>query len=349
MAFNKKQPVIAYLTDTSLRFYAGEEQIKTIDLPTKKSEMRKTLKKLLATEIPSTFRNREMLVVLGGKLLYQKAFLLAEETVGEEDKEAFYVDLPIEAQDLARKTITTEHKVYLLGTDKSYYEAILDNCENVSSVLPLSLFTDDTLVDELTREQREDIYKNTSLYEIGDFLSNNPFTSTSGDSVTESSPTEQIVITESSFNVAGLVRLLGLSLILGAVFFAGFVFLDQRNDNSPKNANETSLTPTPTVVEESGVAKEELTIQILNGTGTAGQAGAVESLLSEADFDNIEVGNAQDQDTTVTEVLVNAKVTEVVQADLTEILESYFTKVEITQQDDQTDFDIVITTGTASE
>lgn len=350
MVFTKKQPVIVYLTENSVRLYEGEEQVKTIALTPKKSEMRKVLKKLFEEEFPTEFRRREMLVVLGGKLLYQKAYLLSEETVGEEDKEAFYVDLPIESEDLARNTITTEHKVYLLGTDKSYYEALLDICENVLYVLPLSLFTDDTLVDELTREQREDIYKNISLYEVGDFLSDNPFTPSGEESASESSPTEQIVVTESSFNVAGLMKLIALSLVIGAVFFGGFVFLDQQNGGTSKEQKETPLTPIPSVVEEEAkVTKEELTIQIFNGTGTAGEAGAVESLLTEADFSNIEIGNAESQDNTVTEVLVSSQVNQTIQEELKEVLESYFSEVEITQVDEEADFDIVITTGTAEE
>ena len=120
MLFNKKNQTIVYLTDTILRVYEGDSLLKTVALPVKKDEMRKVLRTLFQEEIASFLQKSEVLVVLGGKLLFQKAFLLSEETVGEEDKEAFFADLPIPTEELGKNVITTEHKVYLLGTNRSF-------------------------------------------------------------------------------------------------------------------------------------------------------------------------------------------------------------------------------------
>lgn len=349
----KKQPLIVYLTDSVLRVYQGDEQVKTVVLPQANEAHFKTLSSLFHDEIKSLLDKKDVLVVLGGKLLFQKAFVLEEQTVGEEDKEAFYKDLPIAEEDLARNTITTEHKVYLLGTDKRYYEALLRTTENIVAVLPLSLFSDDTSVEELTREQREDILKHSSLYEAGDFLSDNPFTpnAAADDSTPESiTPHEQIVVKESSFNPAGLFKLLGISLLFAVLFFAGFVYLDQNGTQSPSNESVTEPKPTPTVVAENTILKEELTVQVLNGTGTPGQAGEVESILTDAGFINIEVGNAEEQDNQVTTVVVSSQVSEEDREELQSELESYFSEVELTESiEEGPDFDIVITTGTASE
>lgn len=350
MLFSKKQPLLIYVTEASLRVYQGDEQRKTVELPTYKKGMRRILKSLFQKEIGALIEKQEVLIIVGGKLLYQKAFLLSEGTVGEEDKEAFFKDLPIEEDELARNVITTEHKIYLLGTNRTYYEAVLDVAATVVAVLPLSLFSDDTSVHELTREQRDDILNNSSLYEVGDFLSDNaysPLTSDEDDNTSEElSPHEQIVVAESSFNPLGLIKLLGISLILGAIFFAGFVYWDKNMNSQRTTKSSEGMTPTPTVrVEENTIPKEELTVQILNGTGTPGQAGEVESLLTKAGFSNIEVGNAEEQDQQEAEIQVSNKVSSKVKEEVENALTDYFEDISFTTQTSDSTFDIRIITG----
>ena len=354
MLFNKKNQTIVYLTDTILRVYEGDSLLETLALPVKKDEMRKVLRTLFQEEIASFLQKSEVLVVLGGKLLFQKAFLLSEETVGEEDKEAFFADLPIPTEELGKNVITTEHKVYLLGTNKSYYEALLDVTKQVIAVLPLSLFSDATDVNELSNQQREDIRSGTQLYEVGNFLKDNSYKPQEAVEKEESEevfiPHEQIVVKESSFNFSGLLKVIALSLVLAALFFTGFVLYDQQSKQKPADDKLAVVTaaPTPTPIVET-VAKDELTVQILNGTGTPGQAGQVESLLTENDFTKIEVGNASQQGNQVTEVVVSKRVSEEIQSELIEILEEDFSKVELASSNEESEYDIVITTGTASE
>lgn len=349
--FHKKQLLIVYLTESVLRIYNGDEQLKTVEIPEFSDNLFQSLITLFREEVSPVLGKKNVLIVVGGKLLFQKAIVLEDTVVGEEDKEAFYKDLPIAEEDLARNTITTEHKVYLLGTNKKYYEALLSVTENVVAVLPLSLFSDDTAVDELTREQREDILKNDSLYEVGDFLKDNPYVQSSDEASTEETltPHEQIVVTESSFNLAGLFKLIGFSLVLAALFFAVFVYVDQQG-TSTSNETVATTSPTPTPTPENTIAKDKLTVQVLNGTGTPGQAGDVESLLTKAGFANIEVGNASEQDNQTTKAVVSTQVSETVKEELQTQLESYFTDVEVTAStEEKPAFDIVITTGIASE
>jgi hypothetical protein len=132
----------------------------------------------------------------------------------------------------------------------------------------------------------------------------------------------------------------------------GFFFLRR----SEQNQSENELTPTPTEafeelpIEEPSptVNKNELKIQILNGTGKPGQAAQALTLLKDADFNdsNITTGNAKNYSTQPTTI----KIKKGLDSYATEIknqLQKNFDEVKIDSNylDAIEDYDIVITTG----
>lgn len=102
-------------------------------------------------------------------------------------------------------------------------------------------------------------------------------------------------------------------------------------------------TPTPTSTAEP-VAREELTINILNGTGVAGEASLLQAELTDLGYDNIEASNAEDQDETRTTVTYGPSVGEDVKEEINDLLEEMYTDVRIVE-DELDEFDIQILTG----
>lgn len=137
----------------------------------------------------------------------------------------------------------------------------------------------------------------------------------------------------------------GIIILLGALI-GGFFFFQQSQKPAPE---ETQVTPTePVPTEKPQIDKSSVKIQVVNGTGTPGQASKVVDALKVADYseDNIKTGNAEEFDTLTTTITAR-KGFEDVASDIKDILEKVFDKVDIDSSslEDSSDFDIVIVTG----
>lgn len=138
-------------------------------------------------------------------------------------------------------------------------------------------------------------------------------------------------------------------IIIILVLVGGF-FIFQSTQKKDKSATpvvgKTSPTPTPT--EKPKINKESVKIQVLNGTGTPGQAGTAVEALTKAGYkaDNIKTGNADEFDQTATAVAYKDGFKDTAD-DIKEALKTSFDNISIesTQLDKDNEFDIVITTG----
>lgn len=139
-----------------------------------------------------------------------------------------------------------------------------------------------------------------------------------------------------------------IAVVLIAALFGG-IFLFSRNTSTkpPEVSVTTTEAPTPSPTPAPLVDKESVKIQVLNGTGTPGQATKVAVSLKNAGYnlDNIKTGNAPENLTT-SSIAVKAGF-ESVAADMKTVLSSDFPGIEITSSPLGTEsaFDIVVTTG----
>jgi len=112
--------------------------------------------------------------------------------------------------------------------------------------------------------------------------------------------------------------------------------------------------PTPTLVEERVtptstptpklINKDEIKIEVLNGTGIGGQAAFLQDKLEGLDYGNIEVGNANTQDNSETEVVFERSVADEVKEEIIEILEELYKEVDVSTSS-LDGFDIQIIAG----
>jgi len=88
----------------------------------------------------------------------------------------------------------------------------------------------------------------------------------------------------------------------------------------PKPSPTPTVAPLPTATPVPTVDKTTLNIQVLNGSGTAGEAGKMKTLLEEKGYTVVGTGNAKTYDYDKTEIqvtAVNEAVISVLQTDLT--------------------------------
>ncbi|KKR72640.1 MAG: coiled-coil [Microgenomates group bacterium GW2011_GWC1_41_8] len=152
------------------------------------------------------------------------------------------------------------------------------------------------------------------------------------------------------------------ALIIGALIVGGYFYYqsqtpsDQSSETEQKGPEPTLQEPEATdeatmTEDKEGTEDEtgdgdlaEYTIQILNGSGIAGQAGAVQELLETEGFEQFDTGNADSFDFTDTEARMKEEVPASVFTSIMESLEDY-TVVEGDVLDEDADYDIVITVG----
>lgn len=107
---------------------------------------------------------------------------------------------------------------------------------------------------------------------------------------------------------------------------------------TPYSENET---PTPT---QEPIARNEVKIQILNGTGISGAAGDLEEELNNLGYSEIEVGNASSKNYETTEVTFNEKFPQSVRDEIVSKLEELYDDVDV-GKDAAGEYDVEIITG----
>lgn len=138
-----------------------------------------------------------------------------------------------------------------------------------------------------------------------------------------------------------VVILGGLGLYL---IFKGVTGKTAEPSPTPDFTLTVPSTPEPAETPEP-VDKEEVTIEVLNGTGIAKEASFLQGKLADLGYKDIEAGNASSQDNTVTKATFSSSLPQEVIDEITEMLEETYDEVDVTTSRSLTDFDIEIITG----
>jgi outer membrane biosynthesis protein TonB len=159
---------------------------------------------------------------------------------------------------------------------------------------------------------------------------------------------------EKGGSMGKVLAVLLVLLILGAL--GGGVYYYQKNvagttttnnevtKNTPEVTTAPTETPTPTVAS---VDLSKYKVQVLNGSGTPGEAGKAQGYLETAGFKEFKTGNASAFNYTKTEVSLKASVSDEVFTAIEKALSSHYqdvTKVEKALSD-SSEYDVVITVG----
>ncbi len=135
-----------------------------------------------------------------------------------------------------------------------------------------------------------------------------------------------------------------LIILLGLGFGAWYIFKGRAKTEESKELSPTPtvrLTPTPT---KAPIERDNVKIQVLNGTGLSGAAGSLKSELEELGYTKIDVGNAKNSNSTATKVIFNTTVQDAVKEEITGKLEDLYQEVEV-ETGSLSKYDVQITTG----
>lgn len=143
-------------------------------------------------------------------------------------------------------------------------------------------------------------------------------------------------------NYMGIVVVVIIAALMGL-----FLYFRQL-ENTDQTKVTVRVTKAPTSTPKPVIDKKSVKIQVLNGTGTPGQAGEAVDALVEAGYnkDNIEADNAEKYDNTVTTVSAKSGFEDVAE-DIKEALKDTFDEIEIDSKnlDKDNKLDIIVTTG----
>lgn len=159
---------------------------------------------------------------------------------------------------------------------------------------------------------------------------------------------------EKKFSGKRLMFFLVVIAVSAGIFFAGLMFFNVQFSNmgipSPLSQPTPTSAPTPeaTPTPQPEVNVSDYNTQVLNGSGVSGAAAAVADLLEAEGFEDVAVGNAEDQDMTDTEVQLKAGVPDEVYSIISQALSDY-TVVEGEELDDDSQYDVIVIVGQSNE
>ena len=156
---------------------------------------------------------------------------------------------------------------------------------------------------------------------------------------------------EKSSKKKWIVMIIGLVIIIGGGSFALYKYSNSsESDSSSSETKGTSTSsPSPTVratpTPEPAKEKADVVIEILNGTGTAGDASFVESELEDIGYENMNLENAETQDETSTTITFDRKLDDENVKAITDAMEDVFKDVKVKKASLSGGMDVRIITG----
>ena len=344
MIFTNKKNLI-YVRRNALEFFHGDEKLELTIPVTILQNLEivdsERFDKLLF-DFLLKIKKQKALMVLSSDVLFEKETVAKDEKDLDGKYQNFKDSLPVSSDKVAIKKIISGESIFFIAVNKKIYQEISAVLEKagweIKAVVPVTLFKEKLGMEdnELAVSSANKILSDKDLIRISDFLSE-----TQGE-VIKKSPNYKIFI----FFILGFILIFIITISLGIRFnFLSIPGLGNRG-NSEKLVKE-AVESTPSAFEESSKAaniEEYLSIQVLNGSGVAGQAAKVSSSLIEIGYKNIEVGNA-DVVGTKTFAYFSKYVKEKDKEEIKNMLDENFTDVEIQEHSEDSEFDVLITTG----
>jgi hypothetical protein len=162
----------------------------------------------------------------------------------------------------------------------------------------------------------------------------------------------QEVIMEEREKTNYLWIIIPTALLIGALvgglitYFSG---LSKINDEMPTPTPMATITPqvepTPTASSSASFKREELKIQVLNGSGVSGAAGKAKTLLESLGYKDIDTGNASMSDLAQTEVAVKDTAKDFIDLIIKDLSKNYSATESSKSLSASSKFDVVITLG----
>lgn len=131
---------------------------------------------------------------------------------------------------------------------------------------------------------------------------------------------------------------------ISALFF--FFFTGALKFQPKEEKSEVIPTETPTPTEEPvAFEREDLSVQVLNGSGVSGAAGEMQTYLEDLKYENIEVGNADSSDYINVSIQLKEEIEEFVEFIIEDVGEGYIVDEDYEILDEDNEYDVLIIVG----
>lgn len=357
--------MIIYLTKTYLEFFGEDYRKLVLNFDKKTIDDEKIEKLEDFRDLISKFctdnavKKQNAAIILGPDLYLEKDFKLEEDDelnkqslgsreVDPKKVEAYYKGLKLDPATVLEKRLTDEEKIFLISIKEDLVNNLKETFAalgwNIISIAPASIFKLELADGKITSSEAERISSSKEALVSANFLS--PSTVPLSEVLPEYEENKK----GSGSRMPLFLSILALTIVLETAFLVivkptGLAMsLKLPNfSSSPTPTPKPTSTPSPTPTI-SQVKKADLKIQVLNGTGVAGQAKQVKDNLATAGFTNVETGNGDNKDGTTTIIFYTNISTDMKKGVEDAIRESFGNVVN--QEDIKSnDFDVVILTG----
>lgn len=142
-------------------------------------------------------------------------------------------------------------------------------------------------------------------------------------------------------------------MILGAIGGGIYYYTTRVSNQDNSTVTPTTDLPTPTFTPTPTESPEpvelsDYSVEVLNGSGVAGKAGVIATLLEEEGFASADAANADNQDYTDTLVLMKADIPEGVFTELERILgKDYVLELSSDKLDEDSEYDVQVILGSS--
>lgn len=344
--FAKKPKTLLILYPNSLRVYYGKEgDVSQLDFP---KDLINNLEVLNPRELSSLINSslltsglkpQEALLLISSDVLEQKIINSSDQAVLEDETNKFFENTPFTRETLSRLILHGRGQLFLYATSKALWQIIVTEFENlgweIAAVSPAIFYEN---VPEIKILEPKEVRRILDSFESSPGLSFMGSSSDSTKDLTTSSPkqSKNIWLTGGLF-VVFLVVLLGAFLTMpGSKSILSF----------QKPLPQTSPSPMPSELPSpspSAVAKTDLKVQVLNGSGVVGQAGKLRDQMASLGFNLIDTGNSLES-SSQTIISFSKRVFQKIQDELLVELKKTFPDIESTQITSG-EYDISIVTG----
>jgi hypothetical protein len=374
--FGKPKAVI-YLRRSSLELYTDKSQsyVEKLQIPAQLESSEEVLDQeglgrfLNDFFTKVTFPKQKALIILSDEVTFSKVSSLGKITQEELEtlRRQFFESIPVDLHVLSKLEVIYKDKFYLVACNKKLYEAILKSLSGlgreVEFVVPAFIFGVSPN-GSLTGADIHKILLGRELVKMSNLLTakvSSSWDDTLGEPISPMKRKSDLAVFDLKyFFIPAFVIVVVLVVVGGLIFLS-----DQKKTNFSFTSFKTFFggavsKPSPTLLPfpiSTGSAdfqnqklsdKGQMAVEVINGTGKAGQAGKVKTMLENLGFDNITTGNAQISNNTVTKVEFASNVASDVISELEKELSTTFEKVESSEQSSASDYKIIITTGPES-
>ena len=142
------------------------------------------------------------------------------------------------------------------------------------------------------------------------------------------------------------------ALLVGALvgglitYFSGIAKLSSDNNTvAPVETSTPESVTSPTPKPKSTIKREEVKIQVLNGSGTSGLAGKAKTYLESLGYKDVAVGNAASSDFAETEIQIKDSIKDFLDTITTDLSKNYQVASETTVLSASSKYDLIITLG----